>query len=163
MRKYFCLMIASATVLFGCKPETLPDIGDPTRNLPLLEGNWKVEKVVQSDLNAVRYGFPYKEVDVTTKAPFTDFKLAFAMNNGTPSNFTTTPGGAPKIIPIASGGWKVDDPTLPKEIALFKAPDTIRLTLVTYKGLSGGQLHLRQVKYQGVKPTLQYDYYFRKQ
>lgn len=162
MRKYFCFLIVSAAVLFACKPETVPDIGEPTNKLEQVEGNWQLEKVVQADLNAIKYGFPYKEVDVTSKAPFTDFKISFTLNDGAPAGFSTTPGNAPKIIRLATGTWKVDNRDAPKLISLINTPDTVFVNFGSYNTLSEGKLKLQVIKRIEGKDYLRYDYYFKK-
>ncbi len=162
MQKYFFLFIILATALFACKPETIHDIGQPFDKLKSMEGNWQLQKVVQADLNAIKYGFPYKEIDITSKAPFTEFKVAFTLNNGSPAAFTTTPGGSPKIINLPSGSWKVDNAQTPKLVTLINNLDTVKLDLATYSNLGNGQLQLRVTKRLDGKDLLRYDYYFKK-
>lgn len=162
MRQYLTILLFAATLFMGCKPETIPDIGEPSDKLKLVEGNWQLEKVIQADLNAIKYGFPYKEMDVTNKAPFSEFKITFTLNNGAPATFTTTPGGSPKIIPLPSGSWKVDNPDVPKKFTLVYNQDTVRLNLASYNTLSNGQLKLQVIRGLDGKDLLRYDYYFKK-
>lgn len=160
--KNYLLIAGAVTLLHACKPETIPGIGEPFDKLQLLQGNWQLQKVIQSDLNAIKYGFPYKEVNVTGIAPFTDFKLSLNLDNGKPSAFTTVPGGSPKIITLPSGKWSVDDETVPKTITLANTTDTMHINLAGYNELSQGQLHLQLIKGIDGKDLLRYDYYFKK-
>lgn len=162
MKTRFILLFAIVAAFAGCKPETLPGIGDPQNKLQYVEGNWQLDKVVQSDLNAIKYNFPYKELDVTTVAPFTQFKLNLTLNNGGPGTFKTTPGSSPVIIPLADGNWKVDDVNIPKQFNLIKGTDTVKMLMGSYNTLQTGRLHLQLVKKAGPNNVLRYDYYFKK-
>jgi len=160
MRSIILLVFIAA--IAGCKPADLPGIGDPNDKLKFVEGNWQLDKVVQYDLNAVKYNFPYKQVDVTSVAPFTQFKLSFTLSNGGPGNFTTTPGSSPKIIPLSDGNWKVDDVKIPQKINLIKGTDTVKMMFGSYNTLQQGTLLLQRVKNIDGKDVLRYDYYFKK-
>lgn len=153
------LCIAAGT---GCKPDSLPSIGEPKDKIKYMEGNWQLDKVVQSDLNAVKYNFPYKELDVTAVAPFNQFKLNLTLNNGQPGNFTTTPGASPVIIPLADGKWEVDNTDIPKEFNLIKGTDTVKMIIGSYNTLVNNRLHLQLMKKDGGTELLRYDYYFKK-
>lgn len=158
----FFILFALIAGFAACKPESLPDIGDPQNKLQFVQGNWQLDKVVQSDLNAIKYNFPYKELDVTAVAPFTQFKLNLTLNNGGPGTFTTTPGSAPVIIALPDGKWEVDDVKIPKKFNLIKGTDTVKMLFGSYNTLSSGKLHLQVVKNDGAKDLLRYDYYFKK-
>lgn len=162
MKTKFIILIAAVVAFAGCKPESLPDIGDPQNKLQYVQGNWQLDKVVQSDLNAIKYNFPYKEVDVTTVAPFTQFKLNLTLNNGAPGTFTTTPGSSPVIISLPDGKWEVDNVNIPKKFNLIKGTDTVKMMMGSYNSLINGRLHLQLVKGDGSKDLLRYDYYFKK-
>lgn len=162
MRTNLLILIALLITFAGCKPETLPDIGDPVNKIKLAEGNWQLEKVVQSDLNAVKYNFPYKELDVTDAAPFSEFKLTLNLNNGAPGTFTTNAGASPKIIRLTDGKWEVDDVNIPLALNLIKNTDTVKMQFGSYNTLTQGKLHLRLIKAMDGKNWLQYDYYFKK-
>ena len=162
MKTRFILFFALVAAFTGCKPESLPGIGEPQNKLQDVQGNWQLEKVVQSDLNAIKYNFPYKELDVTGVAPFSQFKLNLTNTNGGSGTFTTTPGGAPVIIPLADGKWEVDDVNTPKKLNLIKGTDTVKMMIGSYNTLSAGTLHLQLVKNDGAKDLLRYDYYFKK-
>jgi hypothetical protein len=162
MKTKFIILFSLVAAFAGCKPESLPGIGEPHEKLTFAEGNWQLDKVVQTDLNAVKYNFPYKELDVTAVAPFTQFKLSLTLNNGASGNFTTTPGSAPAIIPLTDGKWEVDDINTPKQFNLIKGTDTVKMKIGSYNTLSGGRLHLQHVKNDGSKDLLRYDYYFKK-
>lgn len=162
MKTTFIILFALVAAFAGCKPETIGDIGDPQNKLKFVEGNWQLDKVVQSDLNAIKYNFPYKELDVTAVAPFTQFKLTLALNNGGPGTFTTTPGSSPVIIPLADGNWKVDDINTPKQFNLIKGTDTVKMMMGSYNTLVQGRLHLQLIKAASDKNLLRYDYYFKK-
>lgn len=162
MRTNLLILIALIITFAGCKPETLPDIGDPLNKIKLTEGNWQLERVVQSDMNAVKYNFPYKELDVTTAAPFSEFKLNLTLNDGKPGTFTTNAGASPKIIKLTDGKWEVDDLSNPLAFKLIKNTDTVKMQFGSYNTLSQGKLHLRLIKGMEGKNWIQYDYYFKK-
>ena len=162
MKTKFIILFALIATIVGCKPESLPDIGEPQNKVQLIQGNWQLDKVVQSDLNAVKYNFPYRELDVTAVAPFTQFKLNLDLNGDQPGAFTTTPGSSPVIIPLADGKWELDDANIPQQFNLIKGTDTVKMKIGSYNTLNAGRLHLRLVKGDGSKQLLQYDYYFKK-
>ncbi|MBO9634389.1 MAG: DUF5004 domain-containing protein [Chitinophagaceae bacterium] len=162
MKRNLIILFTLFVGFAACKPDGLPGIGDPVNKLDLISGNWQLDKVVQVDLNAVKYNFPYKELDVTAVAPFNQFKLSFALNNGAPATFTTTPGNSPKFIPFASGNWQVDDKKIPQKIDLSSGPDTVKMQLGPSNGLQSGTLIIQLIKGDGVKSLLRYDYYFKK-
>lgn len=162
MKKNLLIILAISALFASCKPEKLPGIGDPVNKLEAVEGNWQLDKVVQVDLNAVKYNFPYKELDVTTVAPFSQFKINFTLSNGEPANFTTTPGGSPKVIPFADGNWKVDDKNTPLKLNLIKGTDTVKMQFGPYNNLPSGTLVMQQIKSLDGKSLLRYDYYFKK-
>lgn len=162
MKTKFIILLALVAAFAGCKPESLPDIGEPQDKLQYVQGNWQLDKVVQSDLNAIKYNFPYKELDVTSVAPFTQFKINLTLNNGNPGTFTTTPGSSPVIIPLADGKWEVDNVAIPKKLNLIKGTDTVKMQVGSYNTLVNGRLHLQLVKSDGAKDVMRYDYYFKK-
>ncbi|NML20208.1 DUF5004 domain-containing protein [Pseudoflavitalea sp. G-6-1-2] len=162
MRTNLLILIALIITFAGCKPETLPDIGDPLNKIQLTEGNWQLERVVQSDVNAVKYNFPYKELDVTSVAPFSEFKLSLKLNDGKPGTFTTNAGASPKIIKLTDGKWEVDDLNSPLSFNLIKNTDTVKMQFGSYNTLSQGKLQLSLIKSLGAKNLIRYDYYFKK-
>ncbi|MFT3826492.1 MAG: DUF5004 domain-containing protein [Chitinophagaceae bacterium] len=116
----------------SCKKDSYKSIGDPVSTLSSLAGTWKLSKVTQTDEDALRKGFPYKTLDLTTTFAYTDFVLTLNVSGGAPTTFTTTPGNSPKIIRLANGNWKVDDPKYPKVLTLTNATDTAKITLGSY-------------------------------
>ncbi|TDH25135.1 DUF5004 domain-containing protein [Segetibacter sp. 3557_3] len=125
--------IATAMVLlYACQPEQYKSVGLPNDNVSMLAGTWKLNKVIQTDEDSKRKGFPYQQLDLTTLFPYRDFVLKLDANGSAPSTFSTTPGNSPRIIRLASGNWLVDDPAYPKVLTLASATDTARVTLGAY-------------------------------
>ncbi len=154
-----------AIVLYGCRKDSYKSIGDQASTLTPLAGTWKLTQVTQTDEDAARKGFPYKTMDLTTLFAYTDFRLTLNMNGTTPTTFTTTPGNSPKIIRLASGNWKVDDPKYPKVLTLTNATDTALVTLGSYPVGANKNLAISLSKKDATsgKVMVSYSYVFTKQ
>jgi len=152
-------------MLHACQPDKYKSIGLPTTPISSLAGTWKLTKVIQTDEDAARKGFPFQTLDVTNVFPYTDFKLTLNANGTTPTTFATTPGNAPKIIKLASGNWIVDDPSYPKVISLASGTDTSRITLGSYPTLTNPLLKVRLERRDVAtnKLLISYSYEFTKQ
>lgn len=123
-----------AFVLFfaACTPVERKELGDPRNIVESFQGTWKLIKATQVDEDAAKKGFPFKELDITTLFPYTNFVLKLDVNNGNPSTFTATAGSSPKIIKLPSGNWTVDDKNAPKVITLSSGTVTEKVTLGGY-------------------------------
>jgi hypothetical protein len=156
---------ALALVLNACQPESYKEVGVLTAPLTGLSGTWKLTKVTQTDEDALRKGFPFQTLDLTSVFPYTDFKLTLSANGTTPTTFTTTPGNSPKIIKLTSGNWTVDDPNYPKVITMANATDTARITLGSYPSATNPLLKVRLERRDAAtnKLLISYSYEFTKQ
>jgi len=125
-------ILIAALLFASCSPDAKKDLGAPRSIVESLAGSWKLTKATQVDEDAARKGFPYKELDITTLFPYTNFLLTLNVNSGTPGTFTTTPGSSPKIIKLASGSWAVDNIDYPKDITLTSGSTTEKVTLGGY-------------------------------
>jgi hypothetical protein len=168
---YSLLLCLMAVVMYSCKPDNDFKIGQPQNRLQQLAGTWKLQSVIQTDINAknnnyvddARQDVNVQQMDITSAAPFTDLKLTFAEGaNNVPTTFAVDYGGAPKIFKNASGIWLVDDLATPGAIKFVNGTDTINLRLGNVSNLSANMLTLTRIKSQGTKPKIQYDYNFIK-
>lgn len=157
-------------LLFSCKPDNDFTIGQPQNRINQLAGTWKLQNVIQIDLDAQNKNFvdPARpdinliQQDITDIAPFTEMALTFANDGGNPSTFTINYGAAPKIFKLTSGTWRVDDIKTPGRINLINGTDTMKTILGSVNNLSAGMLTLQLIKSQGTKPVIQYNYNFKK-
>lgn len=157
-------MFALVTLLFtACQPDAHKEIGAPRNIAGSLEGTWKLIKATQVDEDAARKGFPFKQLDITTIYPYTDFVLKFT--NGSPATFTTTPGSSPKIIKLASGNWTLDNPDYPQKITLTSGSTTEIATLGGYPTGPYSTLKLKVERKDAStgKVLITYTYEFAKQ
>lgn len=158
------LMLMMAALLFtNCRPDAFKDAGAPRDIATSLTGTWKLRKAVQVDEDAARKGFPYKELDITTIYPYTDFVLK--LDAGSPGNFTTTPGASPKIIRFTSGTWTLNDPQFPSALLLKNGTVTDTATLGGYPVGAATTLKLKVQKKDAStgKLLISYTYEFAKQ
>lgn len=146
----------------ACSPEDYKEVGTATDKAALFSGKWKVTKVIQQDLDAIELGFPYKQNDITTLAPFTTSSITFNMDGGKPSAFTVDKATAPFFLPLSSGTWKVDNAMAPGFITLSSGTTNIDLEIGSYVLLGQNKLRLTVYrKLDGVKVT-GYQYEFSK-
>ena len=162
MKKLFSAYILLAFLLLGCKPESFKPLGQRNVYLAQIPGTYKLTRVVQSDVKAVKNNYPYKTLDITNKFPFTDFEVTINAFTGATGTFTTKPGNSPAVIPLASGNWSVDNAQAPKLLYFVNGSDSTRLELGNYTSLRNNQLTLRRVRTLDGKPVIQYDYEFTK-
>lgn len=163
-----CLMLV---LLQSCKPDNDFTIGQPQNRLQQLGGTWRLQSVIQTDLNAknnnyvdaARPDINVQQMDITSAAPFTDLKLTFAQGaDNVPTTFAVDYGAAPKIFKNAAGTWTVDNLVTPGAIKFINGSDTIKVKLGNVSNLSSNKLTLTRIKSQGSKPKIQYDYNFIK-
>ena len=159
-------MMLTVSLLFtACQPDQIKEIGESRNILSSLEGNWKLIKATQVDEDASRKGFPYKELDITSLFPYTNFQLKLNLANGAPATFTTTPGSSPKIIKLATGNWAVDNAEYPKVITLTSGATTEKVTLGGYPVGAANTLKLKVERKDATtgKLLISYSYEFAKQ
>lgn len=165
MIKSIITPVVLAVLFAACSPSAHKDLGEPRDIISSLSGTWKLTKATQVDEDATRKGFPYKQMDITSLFPYTNFVVKFDVNNGAPSTFTTTPGSSPKIIKLASGNWSVDDPDYPKVLTLTNGANSEKVTLGGYPTGPYSTLKLKvERKDAGTgKLLITYTYEFSKQ
>ncbi len=154
-----------ALVFTACTPAERQELGVPRNIVESLAGNWKLTKATQVDEDAAKKGFPYKELDITSLFPYTNFVLQLNLNNGVPATFTTTPGSSPKIIKLASGTWSLDDNLSPKNVTLTSGATTEIVTLGGYPVGPYNTLKLKVERKDAAtgKLLISYSYEFAKQ
>jgi hypothetical protein len=130
--KYLVLLSGVIAVLYSCRPDTYKTLAAPGNYIQSLAGTWKLSKVLQTDEDAKRKGFPFQSQDITNVFAYTDFTMTLNTNGTTPTSFVIVRGNAPNIIPIASGNWKVDDPKFPNVLTLSNGTDSSKITLGAY-------------------------------
>ena len=151
-----------ALVLFGCKPDSFRPVGERTNYVSQMAGNFKLTKVIQSDVKAVKNNYPYKTLDLTNSLSFTDFEMTLNPATNGKGTFTTKPGNAPMIIRLASGNWTVDNQDAPKMMYFINGTDSVKMEMGSYTSLRNNQLSLRVVRTLDGKPVIYYDYQFTK-
>jgi hypothetical protein len=164
--KLLVCFILTGFVITACQPDAHKEVGDPRDIIPTLTGTWKLTKALQVDEDASRKGFPYKELDITSLFPYTDFQLTLNANGKIPSTFATVAGNSPKIVKLAAGNWTVDDPSFPKVITLTSGSTTEKMTLGSYPVGATKSLKVRVERRDasaGDKLLISYTYEFAKQ
>lgn len=168
MQKLFrigLMMLSVSLLLTACQPDAHKELSEPRNVLESLGGTWKLIKATQTDEAAKAKGFPFKELDLTTIFPYTDFRLTLNLNNGVPGTFTTTPGASPKIIKLTSGNWTVDNTQYPKNITLTNGPLNEITMLGGYPVGASNTLKLKVERKEAAtgKVVVSYSYEFAKQ
>lgn len=160
------VMILTAAVLFAaCTPVAHKELTAPRNILESLAGTWKLVKATQVDEGASAKGFPFKEMDITSLFPYTNFVLTLNLNSGVPGTFTTIPGASPKIIKLTSGNWTVDNADYPKVITLTSGATIEKVTLGGYPVGAATNLRLKVERSEAGtgKLLISYTYEFAKQ
>ncbi|MBK9568581.1 MAG: DUF5004 domain-containing protein [Chitinophagaceae bacterium] len=161
------LMLVAALMFSACSPVERKELGAPRNILESIAGTWKLTKATQVDEDASKKGFPYKELDITSLFPYTNFVLTLNLTGGAPGTFTTTPGTSPKIIKLASGNWTVDNAEYPKDITLTSGVITEKISLGGYPVGASNTLKLKVERSvllpAGPKLLVSYSYEFAKQ
>lgn len=155
-----------AVLISSCQPDAHKELGDPAQIIASLQGTWKLTKATQVDEDAARKGFPFKELDITSIFPYTEFSLTFNTNGNEPTTFTAVAGNSPKIIKLTSGDWVVDDPQYPQIITLTNGTTTEQITLGAYPVGANELLQLkveRKDSSANDKLLISYTYQFAKQ
>ena len=153
-------------VFTACTPEKFGDVVGPVEsNISNLSGNWKLVKVVQSDLEAPEKNSPFPSADITTEFPYSDFRLTLNSAANAPTTFTTTPGNSPRVIRLASGTWRVDNLAAPGQVFFINGTDTVKAQFGSYPSSFDPSFKLRvdRVNAETGKATMRYDYQFVKQ
>jgi hypothetical protein len=147
--------------IFSCKPEAFKNVGTPTGNLDALNGNWRLTKVTQTDVDAQKKGFPFQTMDLTNVFPYTEFKMSFNVEAKT---FTATPGNSPNILRLTSGSWAPDNVNAPQNLTLVNGTDTSRIVLGGYPNSVNPNLRLKVDRKDAAgKVLISYNYEFSKQ
>ncbi|RZM00514.1 MAG: DUF5004 domain-containing protein [Pedobacter sp.] len=156
-------LITVALLVTGCQPDAFKDAGAPRDVKSSIIGTWKLTKATQVDEESARKGFPYRELDITTIYPYTDFVLK--LDAGEPGNFTTTPGASPRIIRFATGTWTLNDPEFPSALLLKNGTTTDTATLGGYPVGAATTLKIKLRKKEAAtgKLLISYTYEFAKQ
>lgn len=152
-----------AGVFYSCQPDDYKEVGSPKDKVSLLEGTWKVSRVIQQDIDAIQEGFPYKELDVTDIAPFTSSTITFNLNDGQPATFTANRGTAPFFLPTNTGTWSVDNLTTPGEITLGTGASAVTVKLGSYVLLGADRMQFTVNRKQGEAVVMAYVYELTKQ
>lgn len=157
--------LLAAMLLAACSPAEHKELGAPRNIKGSLTGTWKLVKATQVDEPAAAKGFPFKEMDITSLFPYTNFTLT--LNSGSPGTFTTNAGSSPRIIKLTSGTWAVDNPDYPQKITLTSGTSTEVVTLGAYPVGAMNTLKIKVQRYEaGTTPPkllITYTYEFAKQ
>lgn len=160
--------ILSACMLFmACQPDEFKSIGDPIIPMENIAGTWKLKKVVQSDMNAVEKGFPYRTLDITDVLPYDAVTLELSLANGAPGSYTISNADGLDLVGANSGQWSVDNLQAPKMLFFISNGDTTTVNFGKYPNVVNNyQLDLSITKIQeGSDPSkdkerVRYEYTF---
>lgn len=168
--KKLSLIICAGLLLnmAACKPEKFGPIIDEESflgNIPALTGDWVLVSAKQTDEEAGIKNSPYISKDITSDFPYTEFKLKLNSASNAPTDFTTTPGNSPKIIPFASGKWEVDNIAAPSQVHFIQGTDTLKAKFGSYPSAFSPNFKLKvdRVNAESGKVTMTYEYEFTKQ
>jgi hypothetical protein len=171
MKKILFISSVAALLFSACTPDNNFEAGTPQNRLAQINGNWKLQAVTQTDLIAKNNNFndpdrpevSLQVQDITSIVPYTDISVSFTEDAANaPTTFTANYGAGPKIFKNTAGSWKVDNLAAPGQISFINGLDTVRAALGAVNTLSSGILNLQVIKYQGIKPVIQYNYNFKK-
>ncbi|MET0636582.1 MAG: DUF5004 domain-containing protein [Chitinophagaceae bacterium] len=155
--------IMMVLLIAGCQPDAHKEIG-PARDLvQSMNGTWKLTRVIQRDNEAVRKGFPFRDLDITGLFPYSDFILTLNADAGNPTTYSSVQGNAPAILKSASGNWTVDNPDYPGVIALANGTTVDSIRLGGYPVGAETNLSLTVQRKLGEKLVISYIYEFTKQ
>jgi hypothetical protein len=159
----FLFAFAILAIMASCQPEKFDGIGEPTNNLALLGGTWKISKVTQRDEDATRKGFPFTSLDITSAFnPNTTLTLQ-PYQKGDQAGFTFTGGDFPVIGVPTSGKWGVDNEEAPKTLKMIGSSNTSSVNLGPVNSLTNNKLVLRVVRSSAGKDQTSYNIEFNKQ
>jgi len=151
-----CLMVTA------CQPEKLKSYVDieANANLVAISGTWKLVKVVQTDNDAAKKGFPYQTMDITSAFAYTTATMTFNLSAGAPTTFAINNGTAPGVVAITTGNWTVDNAKAPQVITLTNGAVSEKLTLGSYPNAVSPNLKVRVTRSDVVtgKVLVTYDY-----
>lgn len=146
----------------GCQPDPFKEIGDPIVPVESISGNWRLNKVTQTDINAEEKDFPYKSLDITDILPYQDVTISLTFSNGTPGAFTSANATNLDLFNVESGTWSVDQLQAPKTLYLVNNGDSSEITIGGYPNALRSSLVLSVIRVEeGTnKNIIRYDYEF---
>ncbi|RYY52327.1 MAG: DUF5004 domain-containing protein [Chitinophagaceae bacterium] len=147
----------------GCQPDAHKEAGEVRNIVQSLGGTWKLTKVTQRDEEATLKGFPFRDLDLTSIFPYSDFVLTLNVDGSGPTTYSSTQGNAPQILKTASGAWVVDDPIYPGKVTLGTGASADVITLGSYPVAAEKNLSLTVQRKEGEKLVMSYIYEFTKQ
>ncbi len=157
-------------VLTSCSPDTVEDLrSEPLTAKPeVLQGTWKLSKVMQIDQVAVDNAFPeaVQSLDITDLFDFGSFELRFDIDDSaTPSTFSTSRSENLPVFIVNSGQWSVDNQIFTTKIDLAD-PSAITGTQLVVRSITSDRLEVRVLRVEegSEPPTVfsRYDYTFVK-
>ncbi len=171
-KNFFFIVLWVALVAFAtsCKPEKVNPLESPFDKVKGMSGTWVVTTATQIDEVQVTKNFPFQRLDLTSRLPYTNYKITFTVDeNGNPSTYSvnrgTAPNQAPSIIPADAGTWSVDSKEFPSKVTFrgtgSSAPFTLNFGSVNT--IIAGKLDLKLTRSQAGKAFVSYQYLFNKQ
>ena len=147
MKNIIAILFISLLV-FSCQPDDIPPIGEATDYIPMLVGEWNLNKFEQIDADAESKNFP---AFATTKDltnvfpghPYTDFSITFNADG----TFTSDPGLSYMQI-LASGNWVIDDLEYPSEIILSNGSESQTISLGSLADVILGKVEFKEDRKQ---------------
>lgn len=159
MKKIFAILFLVA-VIFSCKQDEIPPIGDKTNYIPMLAGTWNLVKFEQIDADAESKSFPgfASSKDLTNAFqghPYTDFSITFK-EDGT---FTSDKGSSYMQM-LSSGTWKVNNNDYPSAIILTNGTETQTVSLGSLADVIIGKVEFRENRIQSESGKVKIKYIY---
>lgn len=157
---YFILAGLIGLSVFSCRPDEFYPLGDPVNRAAQIPGTYRLNTIIQTDLDAQAKGFPAfaVEQDVSKAYPFSSLTLTLEPGG----NFTVDSGNAPNIIGLDSGTWALDNSDFPSQIIFSSGGESSVLGLRYLFQLDFGNLTLEKINSSGGKELTAYLFYFEK-
>ena len=157
MKKIFIVLFI-ASIIFSCKQDEIPPIGEKTNYIPMLAGTWNMVKFEQIDADAESKSFPEfaSSKDLTNAFqghPYTDFSITFN-EDGT---FTSDKGSSYMQM-LESGNWKVNDDNYPSAIILTNGAESQTVSLGSLADVIIGKVEFRENRVQSESGKIKIKY-----
>lgn len=160
--KHTLYILSTMIFMVACQPDPFKEIGDPFVPMESISGNWKLNKVTQTDINAEEKAFPYKSLDITDVFPYQDVTLSLNLTNGAPGTFTISNSQGLDLFDSESGTWSVNQIQAPSIIYLIDNSDSTEITIGSYPNVLNSSLVLSIIRVEDGtnKNIIRYDYEF---
>jgi hypothetical protein len=165
MKNILTLILVMAVVLVSCKPESIKEYTPSNSEFKVadLSGTWKCTSIAQTDEDAVRKGFPYKALDLTSAANATQLKFTINMSGANPGQFVIDHGTGTKLFKNTAGNWLTNATNKPSQMWFVNGVDTVKFTIIDYNNFAQNKMVLKRDRTYNGKVVSTYTYSFNKQ